>query len=63
MAKPGVARSDLGRPRFPRSHPSYRPPEPKVCVIEECPNPVLAKGLCSKHYSRLRRNGDPLAGK
>ena len=30
MAKAGIARTDLGRPRFPRGgHPSYRPPEPQ----------------------------------
>jgi hypothetical protein len=63
MAKPGVARSDLGRPRFPRSHPSYRAPEPRVCAIVDCTNEVLAKGLCVKHYWRLRRHGDPLARK
>ena len=23
------------------------------CSSEECPNKVMAKGLCSKHYSRM----------
>ena len=58
MAKPGVARSDLGRPRFPRGHPSYRPPEPQVCSIEGCQQPTLARGWCSRHYRRWQRHGD-----
>jgi len=28
--------------------------------MDECDLPVLAKGLCVKHYKRLRRYGDPL---
>lgn len=34
------------------------------CAIEGCPKPAgvpgTAKGLCSTHYNRLRRTGDPL---
>ena len=63
MARPGVARSDLEVPRFPKSHPSYRPPAPKICLTEDCTNEVLAKGLCVKHNWRLRRHGDPLGRK
>ena len=44
MAKPGVARTDLGRPRFPRGHPSYRPREPQLCSIEGCEQRTLARG-------------------
>lgn len=29
-----------------------------TCTIESCDRPHLAKGLCNKHYRRLRRNGD-----
>lgn len=29
------------------------------CSIEECDNKHFGKGYCSKHYTRLRRNGDP----
>jgi hypothetical protein len=28
--------------------------------MESCTDDVLAKGLCVKHYWRLRRHGDPL---
>ena len=27
------------------------------CKVEKCTNKVLAKGLCSKHYTTLRRYG------
>lgn len=27
------------------------------CVVPDCPNTVLAKGLCSIHYDRMRRTG------
>lgn len=27
------------------------------CSVENCHNKVMAKGLCSKHYSQLRRYG------
>lgn len=27
------------------------------CSAENCHNKVMAKGLCSKHYSQLRRHG------
>lgn len=32
----------------------------KLCVIADCTNATFARGMCSKHYSRLRRHGDPL---
>jgi hypothetical protein len=35
----------------------------RICSItipEQCPNKVLARGWCSKHYSRWRTHGDPL---
>jgi hypothetical protein len=31
------------------------------CSIENCLQPKKAKGLCSKHYQRLAKYGDPLA--
>lgn len=27
------------------------------CTMHDCPNKVVAKGLCMKHYRRLLRNG------
>lgn len=34
----------------------------KICQIEGCGKPFLARGLCSAHYERLRKHGDPLGG-
>lgn len=28
-----------------------------ICSVEGCENKVQAKGMCSKHYARVRRNG------
>jgi hypothetical protein len=30
------------------------------CLIDECPEPLLARGWCSFHYERWRMYGDPL---
>jgi hypothetical protein len=30
-----------------------------MCSIEGCDGKAIAKGLCAKHYMRLRRTGDP----
>jgi hypothetical protein len=35
----------------------------RACSIPDCANAILANGLCSKHYNRLRRHGDPLVTK
>jgi hypothetical protein len=32
----------------------------KICTIENCSSPILARGWCRKHYLTWRRNGDPL---
>lgn len=32
----------------------------KTCSIPECINPQLCKKLCSLHYQRVRKHGDPL---
>jgi hypothetical protein len=32
------------------------------CGIEGCEKPVLVRGLCTAHYKRLLRHGDPLGG-
>src|SRR5215471_13497492 len=34
-------------------------PQKTGCRIEGCAGKHLARGLCRKHYSRLRRTGDP----
>lgn len=34
----------------------------KKCAVENCAEPVRAKGLCCKHHHRWRRHGDPLGG-
>lgn len=30
----------------------------KMCSIDDCTNPLLAKGLCAAHYRRVKRHGD-----
>ena len=30
-----------------------------MCVVESCDRKPIAKGLCAKHYMRVRRAGDP----
>lgn len=32
-------------------------PAPAVCSEPDCGNPVVARGLCMKHYKRTRRHG------
>lgn len=32
-----------------------------ICVIDGCPQRVNARGMCSKHYLRWKRHGDPSA--
>ena len=33
-----------------------------ACLIPDCSKPVHGHGLCSAHYTRHRRHGDPLSG-
>lgn len=33
-----------------------------VCSIDGCDKPMLARGWCSKHWTRWQRHGDPLGG-
>lgn len=33
-----------------------------ICSVEHCGKPTHIRGLCSSHYKRLMRHGDPLAG-
>jgi hypothetical protein len=35
----------------------------RICKIAQCSRPVQARGLCWAHYERLRRHGDPSAGR
>jgi len=32
----------------------------RSCSIDSCEGKLKAKGMCDKHYMRMRRNGDPL---
>lgn len=32
----------------------------RICTVDGCPDPVKAKSMCSVHYKRTLRNGDPL---
>ncbi len=34
----------------------------KICAVDGCDKPLLARGWCSKHWTRWQRHGDPLAG-
>lgn len=34
----------------------------KLCSVDDCSNPVLARGLCNRHWIRLRKYGSPTAG-
>lgn len=36
--------------------------DPTTCLIYECPKPAYCRGMCSSHYKRLLRHGDPLGG-
>ena len=36
--------------------------EPRLCSIPGCGKPRLARGWCSAHWHRWRRNGDPHVG-
>lgn len=41
------------------SYPLHSKRGPKTCTMPNCETKVCARGLCGKHYSRWRRNGDP----
>lgn len=32
----------------------------KTCRIEGCDAPLVARGLCNRHYVRVRKHGDPM---
>lgn len=34
-----------------------------ACSAGQCDGVVIARGLCQKHYKRLKRHGDPLSGR
>lgn len=34
----------------------------RACSVDGCASPLLAQGLCSRHYGRWQRYGDPLGG-
>lgn len=41
----------------------YTYSEPRLCSLDGCNNRHEGRGLCIKHLNRLKRNGDPLAGR
>ncbi|MER6602553.1 HNH endonuclease signature motif containing protein [Streptomyces parvus] len=43
------------------SYPLHAKRGPKTCTMPDCETKVLARGLCSTHYGRWRRHGDPKA--
>lgn len=38
-------------------------PKSTLCVVDGCSRPVRTRDWCNRHYLRLRRHGDPLAGR
>jgi len=32
----------------------------RICSVKDCSKPFFAKGYCSLHWQRVKRNGDPL---
>jgi hypothetical protein len=34
-------------------------PKMSICVIENCETRAIGRGMCSKHYTRVRNHGDP----
>lgn len=36
---------------------------PKLCKIDGCDKPAIARGWCGAHWARWKRNGNPLAGR
>lgn len=45
--------------------PKHQRPQPAECTADGCDRRTLARGLCEKHYRRLRRQGttaDPYTG-
>jgi lipid II:glycine glycyltransferase (peptidoglycan interpeptide bridge formation enzyme) len=41
-------------PKSGRKRPGRRPTQ-RVCSIEDCTRPHYAKGLCSSHYQKMRK--------
>lgn len=54
--------ADLATGNDPSSWQSHRR-NPPQCTAAGCPKKPVARGLCSKHYNRWQKNGDPLAVK
>jgi hypothetical protein len=34
----------------------------KLCTIDDCERPAVARGWCTRHYERWRRTGEPEGG-
>lgn len=35
---------------------------PKTCLVDDCTSAAARRGLCNRHYLRMRRHGTPTAG-
>ena len=70
-----VSRYKKAHRKPPKTTSPRQPAEPKLswrekckalnkpCAIDGCTGWALAKGYCGCHYGRLRKHGDPLAGR
>ena len=56
---------DEKRREYERNRPNFSAIKRRAatCTIDECDEVQQCKGLCSKHYYRLRAHGDPLVTK
>ena len=34
----------------------------KMCMVDECERPLIARGMCTLHYQRWRKSGGPAPG-
>ena len=55
-----AAAQDGGREWCKACTKADRASHKRVCAIDDCEKPVLARGWCNAHYRRWRSHGDPL---
>ena len=61
--RPSRQRGIRPRTRTSRPRKKGRIMTRTICSIPDCGRYCKGKGLCSRHYQRLRRNGDAIAGR